>query len=659
MSRARAAGITVDVADPRVGQIVNEVDRIPLALDLAAGRLRILSLDSLVSHLDRPLDLLQHANTHDGLRQSLARTWDAISDDDQQLLAACSTFSGPFLPEAAERVCAPVTSGQVLDGLQRLVDFALLKRTAEGQLVPFLGVKELVSEALGDRLAALTPRLQEAHLDWLADLSNEVVPYWGPLPEHMARLRAEVPGAMAALERTDDVVKHAQILVWLAPVLTTQGMTRQAQAMLRRVSDTAALPAKVRTRFSLTELRVMNSRGKHITEELATRLLAQARSDGDLDTECVALGEYLRRAVDTTPQDELVAYLEQAHDLIDQVPSPRAEAQLRSGIGMVAFRNGDLDTAWAELQESSALARLANSPWQESRNSYNLAGLCRFEGRLAEAEAFLEQSRAAYHAARVPVLRNDPDDMLGLIRLEQGRLTEAEALHRGILDRARRTGNRTTAAMQANRLGTLAGYRGELAAAKRWFEQARTHFEAEKDTARAEAARFNLGHTSLLAGDLEEARVAFEYALASFLALGRENHAGICEGGLARIALAHGDAAAAEAHATSGLARLEAGRARRMAEEVRGVLAEARAVHDPAAAQELAQEAVTALEEIGESPALGCTWCRLGRVALQAGDRATAERAASRAAELAEALGVRSGSELGQELTRLREALSH
>lgn len=657
VARATAADVPLDREDPRVARVVSEVDRLPLAIDLAAGRLRLLGLDGLLQRLDRPLEVLRDARTHDGLATSLARSWDLLSPPERRLLQACCALPGALSASAAERVCVEVHDGPVLDGLQRLVDFALLKRDGTGRLVPYIGVRDFVA-GQADVDAPLQNRLRQAHVRWLAEQAEGAAPYWGPPPERIPVLAPEVAATMAMLKQPGEAHDKAAILLWLAPVLALQGQGQLAHALLGRVPDEDTLPPLLRARLDLARLR--HAPGVESIERFGQRarsLAEHARAAGDVDLESFAVGEHLRFGADNQGLPLLVEWEERARRLIGQLPSPMPEAHLRCGLGWAAFRAGELDTAWFELQEALTLARLADAPWLQARIRYNLAGVCRFEGRLSEAEAFLEQSRACYDLARVPYDRSDPDDMLGLIRLEQGRFDEALALHQRILGRTRRTGQRHAAAMQANRLGTLRGHLGELSEATKWFQHALRGFVETTDRARAEGARFNLGLLAMQAGRTEEAEEAFAKAREAFDEMGRPVHAGVCLGGLARTALARGEIPQAERWAREGLQQLDAARALRQAAELRGVLAEAISHRDASAAVKLAREAVAQLQELGATPTLGIGLCRLGWVAADDDDDGTAREALKRARQISDQMGTRAAGELGDWIERLARRL--
>lgn len=640
LERAADAGVQLDPDDPRLNHVVDEVNRIPLALDLAAGRLRLLGLDGLVSRLDEPLSVLARADdSEDSLARSLGRTWALLTPEDRSRLAACAALPGGLTPIAAERVLSAVAPGSALDGLQRLVDFAVVRRAHDGRLHPYLGVQEFARTRLGTDFSRVRDQAWSAYAAWLAEQGAGGHLFFGPAPARVARLVPEVPGALGALDRALPADQVARILSWVVPVLKMLGRPRQALRLLSSHRATCAEAPYATTRHLLAiELRLLGGHGRaDVVSRRYEEGIARARDRDDVELYAVLLGQDLHRAAEVASQADNQARADAARALLDEFPPPRAEAHLRNALGWLAFRSGDLDTAWMELQDALSIARLEGDEWLACRLRYNLAGMCHAEGRLEEAEAFLEEVRLPYTQAGVPFAADDPDDLLGLIRLEQGRLHEAQQLHLRVLEQHRHTGNRGSVGIQANRLGTLCANLGDIDGATRWFEQARSAFQAMGATARMAGARFNFGKLALLRHDWDGAEAAFLEAHAVFDEMGRLVHTGLCLGGLAEVAWGRQQAEAAEEHAREGLDRLERGRATRYAADVRSLLAEIVSVRDPAEALPLAEDAVESLQAMGVHPLLGVALCRLALVQQRLGRhqdaRATADLARATAEE--------------------------
>src|SRR3984957_149291 len=133
---------------PQVIRLCRRLDGIPLAIELAAVRLRALPLAELASHLDQRLALLAsgHGARHRTLRAAIGWSHDLCTPAEQALWACLSVFGGPFTMSAAEEVCAgELDPGQVMPALIRLVDKSVLVRaghTAGARVPPGSGTAQ-------------------------------------------------------------------------------------------------------------------------------------------------------------------------------------------------------------------------------------------------------------------------------------------------------------------------------------------------------------------------------------------------------------------------------------------------------------------------------------------------------------------------------------
>ena len=119
---------------PQVIRLCRRLDGIPLAIELAAVRLRALPLAELASRLDQRLALLAsgHGARHRTLRDAIGWSYDLCTPAEQALWARLSVFGGPFTMGAAEEVCAgELGPGQVMPALIRLVDKSILVRAGQ------------------------------------------------------------------------------------------------------------------------------------------------------------------------------------------------------------------------------------------------------------------------------------------------------------------------------------------------------------------------------------------------------------------------------------------------------------------------------------------------------------------------------------------------
>src|SRR5262249_33581204 len=147
--RARAVRPNFE-ADAHVDEICRRLDGLPLALELAAARVRLLPPAKLAERLERSLPLLTGGardapQRQQTLRASLDWSYELLSDAEAQLFARLAVFAGGFSIEAAEEVC-----DATLDLLQSLVEKNLLQETDEGRFLYLETVREFALERLAD-----------------------------------------------------------------------------------------------------------------------------------------------------------------------------------------------------------------------------------------------------------------------------------------------------------------------------------------------------------------------------------------------------------------------------------------------------------------------------------------------------------------------------
>jgi predicted ATPase len=179
VERARAAqpnfALTKDNATS-VSEICLRVDGLPLALELAAARIKLLSPQAILSRLDDQLKLLTGGardlpSRQQTLRNTLEWSYNLLNDDEKKLYARLSVFVGGFTLEAAEAVCNAENKFDILEGLTALVDNSLL-RQEEVNGEPRFGMLETIRAYAVERLAQSgeTPVLHASHAQFFGNI---------------------------------------------------------------------------------------------------------------------------------------------------------------------------------------------------------------------------------------------------------------------------------------------------------------------------------------------------------------------------------------------------------------------------------------------------------------------------------------------------------
>ena len=158
--------------DEAVRQIAERLDGLPLAVELAAARVKVLTPGQILERLGRSLDLLT-SGVHDAperqrtLRGTVEWSYRLLTVEEQRLFAQLAVFTGSFELEAAEAVCSAE-----LDVLQSLVDKNLLRHGEDGRFFMLGTIKELALEKL--RELSDEPSLRRRHDDYFLAVAEEL-----------------------------------------------------------------------------------------------------------------------------------------------------------------------------------------------------------------------------------------------------------------------------------------------------------------------------------------------------------------------------------------------------------------------------------------------------------------------------------------------------
>ncbi|MBX2799713.1 MAG: adenylate/guanylate cyclase domain-containing protein [Myxococcales bacterium] len=265
----------VDANENDVLALVRLLDHLPLAIELAAARVRVLSPRDLLARMEERFQLLRsttaRVDRQATLRATLDWSWDLLSHEDRITLATVSLFEGGFSIDAAEAVLSP---GELTtpDRLQSLVDKSLVRQAVDGRLDLLVNVRTYAAEKL-DGLG-LRADAEQRHGDYFARLGH---------PDALEALRApDGPERMRALERDlDNVVAACRRAVARADaevalptlkaawaVLDQRGPVALAAALAEEVGDLPGLTPGLRDRLRAEALL---ARGSHVEGQVELR----------------------------------------------------------------------------------------------------------------------------------------------------------------------------------------------------------------------------------------------------------------------------------------------------------------------------------------------------------------------------------------------------
>ena len=453
-----------DEAMPLIAEVVRRVDGLPLAIELAAARLRALPLDTLLERLDQRLPLLSGAPRDLPLRQqtmrdTIAWSYDLLTPAEQQLFRRLAVFVGGFTLGAAEALVAgvaPVASSaagspEVLDGVAALIDHSLVYRSPDLAREPRYQMLETVREFGLERLAssgeAAERAVRAAHAAYMLSLTVPIHdwPFAPGYVSAMTRLDAELDNIRSALEwadRQDDAALGLRLAGGMGFYWMMRGQFREGRVwlerMLHRPETAGAASAGVRAR-------ALNMAG------------GLAAFQGDGDSAATLLTQALQLA--------------QAHE--DWLRAGMALAAL----GLAELQRGDyqLSSRWTE--ESIALLLRLEATTGETQvaliRAYANLGRSAFaQGDLARAAMALDEALVRARARGFIWGLGDTLRSLGDLAREQGNLEQASAYYRESVDVAREHGDPNFLAMALAGIAVIAAVQGRPQAAVRLFAAA-------------------------------------------------------------------------------------------------------------------------------------------------------------------------------------------
>ena len=229
-----------------MARICSKLDGLPLAIELAAARLRALSPEQVLERLVDRYSLLTRGSRGAPTRQqtlswSVGWSYDLCTPAEQQLWSRLSVFAGSFELEAAEDICnGDLAPEDILDLVSSLVDKSILTRTEHNGVVRFRLLETLRDYGReqirqGDRY----PELRRRHTDWYRRMVSDAAADWfSPRQvEWMKRLELEGLNIRAALEFS--LTDSPQTALDIAGTVHPFGIARGALTETRRWLDRA------------------------------------------------------------------------------------------------------------------------------------------------------------------------------------------------------------------------------------------------------------------------------------------------------------------------------------------------------------------------------------------------------------------------------------
>jgi predicted ATPase len=373
-------------AGSEVAAICEQVDCLPLAIELAAMHIKVLSLAELRERLTHRLELLRGGARDLPARQqtmedAIAWSYELLTEHQQRCFRALGVFVGGWTLQAAEAVCLTEDEGAVEETiltLAALVDASLIQAEMLAHGATRFTILELLRDYALQRLHAAGEEEQcrRRHAAYYAHLAETVMAHFGPeqgeRDTHFVFVLAqELPNARAALHWAEE--RHEAEL----------GLRLTGFARLWHVRGQMSESERWHERMLALDLRA-REQGEHAAP-LTLRI-----------EKLYGLGRTLVRhgKVEHGAEAAVSEALQLAQSIDDQNGMSNAFATL----GMIAQASGKLNEAEAAFTESYTHARLIAQSGLMSRALFGLAEVARMRGDLARATALAEEALAYAHA---------------------------------------------------------------------------------------------------------------------------------------------------------------------------------------------------------------------------------------------------------------------
>jgi predicted ATPase/class 3 adenylate cyclase/DNA-binding CsgD family transcriptional regulator len=490
VDRARQSRPNFDLSEANaaaVAEICTRLDGIPLAIELAAARVRVLTPQQIAKGLSDRFRLLTGSTRRAVPRQqtlqaSVDWSYDLLSEAERTVLNRLAVFAGGFTLEAAEAVAAAgdIESYQVLDLVSQLVDrsLVLVDDAAEGARYRLLEtIRQYAMGRLGQ--AGEGDEARTRHRDFYLALAEEAEPRLtgGEQDALVIALSLEAENTRAALEwcleqgDSEALLRLSGALsfYWLLRGYVAEGASRLRAALEGADEAPPALRAKVM--WGLAYISVLTLDVETI-EKMATECLAIA---GELDDRrlegrsLLALGwPALYVGGDTDPRE----LFERSAALAREIGDSFCLEESLQGIGFSNNTLGDPGLGRVALEECLVVARRSGNRWSERLAYAWLGWSALLQGELPEARTILAGAVADARAADDQFELTIALYLLGWVHTSMGEYENARAALVEGLERSRASGNIIAVGLCDMQLGSLEEALGNREAAAPLEEEA-------------------------------------------------------------------------------------------------------------------------------------------------------------------------------------------
>ncbi len=486
-----------------IAELCVRLDGLPLALELAAARIKLLPPQALLARLGHRLQVLTGGVRDAPARQQTLRntiqwSYDLLAAQEQRLFRCLSVFAGGCRLSAAEAICgaggdaAPGMGGWVLDGVTSLIDKSLLQQTEQEGEEPRLAMLETIREYGRECLETLgeAEGMQHAHAAYYLALAEEAQ-QWMPGPgmgNWLERLQREHENLRAALAW---LVEHneweaalrlggALLHFWWMRGYLSEGRVELARA-LAGSQGVVATPVRAKALLAAGTLAALQGDYAQ-AEALCGESLALFRALGDHRSSAYSLTTLEYAAMHQSNYAAARSLLEEAESLFREVEDKDGIALALGHLATVCLLQGEYDRARTLVEEAVVLSREGGDSWSIANALLLLAIVMFCQGDLTRSHALLEESLALARQEGYKEYIAYSLWISGQVALLQGDQAAARSLLEESLTLFKEMGKRQYIAQSLSGLAVVSLVQGDYAAARALLEESLALFKAGGNT---------------------------------------------------------------------------------------------------------------------------------------------------------------------------------
>lgn len=545
-----------------VAELCAGLDGLPLAIELAAARIKVLTVPAMLSRLGSRLDLLKGGHRdrparHQTLRGAIAWSVDLLPEEGRKCFRRLPVFTGGCTLEAAESVCSGLGDLQhdALDLLDMLVDQSLIRRddscAAEPRFLMLATIRAYAIETLEE--AGETAALREVHARYFLDLAERAAPeltgagqtgWWDKLAREHENFRAALDWAEARARATSDASDAMRLGVALWRFWLVRGHVEEGAKRLERLLQLPGARTNLTLRAALLNglATLAQTQGRlPFARDLLKECLDLYRGANDEPGIAQALNNLSWIHLELCEFETARGLSVEALDLCRRLGETRGAALAYNNLGWIANYQGDYYAASDLHTRSLGLRREIGDQRGVAFALSSLAWAEQTHGNYPRAAALLAENRIALEGTGDRVLNGFMLQVAAGLALDRG---EPDALRLALqgIDEAVGGGNQSLIAMGHMRAGAILCERGDLDEARRYLEMSLASWLSRDSTWGEGMALYWMGCVAQASGRPEIARGYYEESLERHHRLGDQRDICSCLESLASLDL---DAAAA------------------------------------------------------------------------------------------------------------------